>query len=124
MRGGEFPHRPPPSALSAAILWGIHQPIHNFLTFPNNIPTFIWSSNFSHFFVISTKKITVKFFFHPKRERFFDENGQNHFFLTNIGILCFIYVISMLWEIFWGALHVCMSNSGDVENLFHTRHIF
>jgi hypothetical protein len=32
----------PPSALSAAILWGMHQPIPNFLTFPNLIPTFIW----------------------------------------------------------------------------------
>ena len=32
----------PPLALSAAILWGMHQPIPNFLTFPNLIPTFIW----------------------------------------------------------------------------------
>ena len=30
----------------------------------------------------------------------------------------------MLWEIFWGALHVCRSKIDDVENSFHTRHIF
>ena len=28
--------------LSAAILWRMHQPIPNFLTFPKYIPTFIW----------------------------------------------------------------------------------
>ena len=44
---------------------------------------------------------------------------KNIFFLTNIGIFGFNYVISMLWEFFWGALHV-----GDVENSFHIRHIF
>ena len=32
----------PPLALSAAILWRMHHPIPNFLTFPNLIPTFIW----------------------------------------------------------------------------------
>ena len=31
----------PPLALSATTLWGMHQPIPNFLTFPNLIPTFI-----------------------------------------------------------------------------------
>ena len=62
--------------------------------------------------------------FHPKKERFFDKNGQKHCFLTNIGIFCFNYVISMLWEIFWGALHVCRSKIGDVENSFQIRHIF
>ena len=31
-----------PLALSAAILLGMHQPIPNFLTFLNLIPTFIW----------------------------------------------------------------------------------
>ena len=31
-------------------------------------------------------------------------------------IFCFNYVISMLWEIFWGALNVCRSKIGDVEN--------
>ena len=35
-------HVGPPLALSAAILWGMHQPIPNFLTFPNYISTFIW----------------------------------------------------------------------------------
>ena len=33
-------------------------------------------------------------------------------------------LISMLWEILWGALHVCRSKMSDVENLFHIRHIF
>ena len=33
-------------------------------------------------------------------------------------------VINMLWEIFWGALHVCRSKIGDVENSFHICHIF
>ena len=30
----------------------------------------------------------------------------------------------MLWEIFWGALHVFRSKIGDVENTLHIRHIF
>ena len=30
------------ATLSVAILWGMHRPIPNFLTFPNYIPTFIW----------------------------------------------------------------------------------
>ena len=77
-----------------------------------------------HFFCNFHKKNGVKIFFRPKKERFFDENGQKHCFLTNIGIFCFNYVISMLWEIFWGALHVCRSKIDDVENSFHTRHIF
>ena len=42
------------------------------------------------------KKIIVKNFFRPKNERFFHENRQKHVFLTNIGIFCFKYVISML----------------------------
>ena len=32
----------PTLALSADILWGMHQPIPNFLTFPIYISTFIW----------------------------------------------------------------------------------
>ena len=31
-----------PSGSSAAILWRMHQPIPNLLTFPNYIPTFMW----------------------------------------------------------------------------------
>ena len=81
-------------------------------------------SFFTFFFVISTKKLLSKFFFRPKKQRFFDKNGQNHFFLTNIDIYCFKIVFSMLWEIFWGALHVCMSKIGDVENSFQIHHIF
>ena len=70
---------------------------------------------FHFFFCNFYKKITVKIFFRPKKQRFFDKNGQNHFFLTNIDIYCFKIVFSMLWEIFWGALHVCMSKIDDVE---------
>ena len=77
-----------------------------------------------HFFCNFYEKNGVKIFFQPKKERFFDENGQKHYFLTNIGIFCFNYVISMLWEIFWGALHVCRSKIDDVENSFYIRHIF
>ena len=60
----------------------------------------------------------------PKKERFFEENGQKHCFFTNIGIFCSNFVISMLWEVFWGALHVCRSKIGDVENSFHICQIF
>ena len=72
-----------------------------------------------HFFCDVYEKNAVKIFFRPKKERFFDKNGQKHCFLTNIGIFCFNYIISMLWEIFWGALHVCRSKIGNVENSFH-----
>ena len=72
--------------------------------------------SFFTFFCNFYKKITVKIFFRPKIQQLFDENGQNHFFLTNIDIYCFKIVFSMLWEIFWGALHICMSKIGDVEN--------
>ena len=77
-----------------------------------------------HFFCNFFKKNAVKIFFRPKKERFFDENGQKHCLLTNTCIFCFNYVISMLWEIFWGALHVCRSKIGDVQNSCHTRDIF
>ena len=39
---GEGVRTDPPLVLSAAILWWMHQPIPNFLTFPINFPTFIW----------------------------------------------------------------------------------
>ena len=78
----------------------------------------------SLFFCNFYKKISVKIFFLPKKEWFFDKNCQKYILLTNIGIFYFNYVISMVWEIFWGALHVCRSKIGDVENLFNIRHIF
>ena len=53
-----------------------------------------------HFLKKFYKKIIVKIFFRPKKRMIFDENGQKHFFLTNIGTFCFNYVISMLKEIF------------------------
>ena len=42
--GGDVVRMDSPLALSAAILWGMHQPIPipNFLTFPNYISTFTW----------------------------------------------------------------------------------
>ena len=95
-----------------------------FLDFSQFDPYFHLVKSFFTFFCNFYKKITVKIFFRPKKERFFHENGQKHIFLTNIGIFCFKYVISMLWEIFWGALHVCRSKIGDVENSFHILHIF
>ena len=118
---------PSPSALSVTILWGMHQSIPNVLTFPNSICTFIWQSNFLLFY----KKITIKKNFRPKKEIFFDENDQNQFSLTNMGIFShkyghflFKYVISMLWEIVWGPLHICRSKIGDVKNVFHIHQIF
>ncbi len=95
-----------------------------FLDFSQFDPYFHLVKSFFTFFCNFYKKITVKIFFRPKKERFFHENGQKHIFLTNIGIFCFKYVISMLLEIFWCALHVCRSKIGDVENSFHIRHIF
>ena len=62
-----------------------------------------------NFFCNFYQKITFKFFFHPKKEWFFHENGQKHIFYTNISIFWFKYVISTLWEFFWGAFHVCRS---------------
>ena len=78
---------------------------------------------FHFFFVISTKNY-IEIFFRSKKEWFFDENGQKPFFLKNIVIFCFNYVISMLWEIFWGTLHFWRSIIGDVENSFLIHHIF
>ena len=43
----------------------------------------------------STKKLQSIFFLRPKQECF-DKNGQKPFFLKNIVIFCFNYVISML----------------------------
>ena len=95
-----------------------------FLDFSQFDPYFHLVKSFFIFFCNFYKKNGMKFIFLPKKERFFDENGQKHYFLTNIGIFCFNYVISMLWEIFWGALHVCRSKIDDVENSFHIHHIF
>ena len=63
------------------------------------------------------------FFFTLKNNDFWRKWSKS-FFLTNIDIYCFKYVISMLWEFFWGALHVCRSKIVDVENSFQIRHIF
>ena len=95
-----------------------------FLDFSQFDPYFHLVKSFFTFFCFFCRKITVKNFFRPKKTQFFHKNGKKHIFLANIGIFCFKYVISMLWEIFWGALHVCRSKIGDVENSFHVRQIF
>ena len=64
------------------------------------------------------------FFFTLKKNNFLTKMAKNIVFFTNIGIFCFNYVISMLWEIFWGALHVCMSKIWRYWNLFHNLLIF
>ena len=78
------------------------------------------------YFKKGQKKFSLFLDFNPIRygARIFDKNGQKHCFLSKIGNFCFNYVISMLWETFWGALHVCRSKIGDVENSFHICHIF
>ena len=71
---------------------------------------------------MSIKKLLSKCFFTLKKV-IFSRKGWKPYFSPKY---ChyFKYVISMLWEIFWGALHVCRSKIGDVENSFHICHIF
>ena len=121
MGGG--PHGPPLGVISC----------HSVEDAPSN-PKFLDFSKFDTYFHLVKwffiffgnfyKKNGVKKFFRHKKERFFDENGQKHCFHKNICIFCFNYVISMLWGIFWGALHICRSKIGDVQNSCHTRDIF
>ena len=120
---GGGPHGPPLGVISCHSV-GDAPTNSKFLDFSQLHPYFHLVKSFFTFFCNFYKKITVKKKFRPKKERFFDENGQKPFFLKNIVIFCFNYVISMLWEFFWGALHVCRSKIGDVENSFHIRHIF
>ena len=46
--------------LSAANLWWMHQPILNFLTFPNYIPTFYKKINVKKFFALKKNKNTFR----------------------------------------------------------------
>ena len=87
------------------------------LDFSQFDPYFHLVKSFFIFFAISTKKLTSKYFFDLKKNDFFMKMVKNIFF-------CFKYVISMLWEILWGALHVSRSKIGDVENSFHILLIF
>ena len=121
--GGGGSHEPPLGVFSHHSV-GDAPTNPKFLDFYQFDPYFHLVKSFFILFCNFHKKNGVKIFSHPKKERFFDENGQKHCFFTNIGIFCFNYVISMLWEIFWGALHVCRSKIGEVENSFHTRHFF
>ena len=87
--------RPPLGVISCHSL--VDAPTNpKFLDFSQFDPYFHLVKSFFIFFCNFYKKTAVKFFFRPKKERFFDENGQKHYFLTNIGIFCFNYVISML----------------------------
>ena len=112
MWGG--PHGPPLGVISCHSLEDAPNN-SKFLDFSQLHLYFHLVKSFFTFFCNFYKKITVKIFFRPKKQWFFDKNGQNHFFLTNIDIYCFKIVFSMLWEFFWGALHVCMSKIDDVE---------
>ena len=67
-----------------------------FLDFSQFDPYFHLVKSVFTFFCTFYRKISVKIFFRPKKYRFFDENGQKPFFLKNIVIFCFNYVISML----------------------------
>jgi hypothetical protein len=66
-----------------------------FLDFSQFGPYFHLVKLFFIFFVTS-KKNRRQNFFQPKKDQFFDENGQKQYLLTNFGIFCFNYVISML----------------------------
>ena len=67
-----------------------------FLDFSQFDPYFHLVKSFFIFFGNFYQKNAVKKNFRPEKEPFFDKNGQKHCFLTNIGIFCFNYVISML----------------------------
>ena len=70
------------------------------------------------------KKIAIQIIFTTwKRKKIWRKWSKNIVF-KSICTFCFNYVISMLWGIFWGAVHVCRSKIDDVENSFHIRHIF
>ena len=92
MGGG--PHGPPLGVISCHSV--VDAPTNPKLDFSQFDPYFHLVKSFFIFFVTSMKKTPSKFFFQPKKERFFDENGQKNYFLTNIGIFCFNYVISMI----------------------------
>ena len=51
---------PTPLALLPAILWEMQQPILNFLTFPNYIPTFYKKINVKKFFALKKNKNTFR----------------------------------------------------------------
>ena len=65
-----------------------------------------------HFFCNFYKKITVYFFFSPWKRTIFSRKWSKTYFLHKYWHFYFKYVTSMLWEIFWGALHVCSSKFG------------
>ena len=73
--------------------------------------------SFFTFFCIFYKKNTVKFFFSNLKNSDFWQKLSKSFFSHKYWHLLFQIkiVFSMPWEIFWGALHVCMSKIDDVE---------
>ena len=58
-----------------------------------------------------------QFFFALKETNVLTKIVKTLFFLKNIVIFCFNYAIIILWEIFWGALHVSRSKIGKVKIL-------
>ena len=93
--GGESPQGPPLDVISCHSVRDA--PTNSkFIEFSQLHLYFHLVKSFFTFFCNFYKKITIKIFFQPKKQRFFDENGQNHFFLTNIDIFCFKIVISIL----------------------------
>ena len=73
--------------------------------------------SFFTFFCIFYKKNTVKFFFSNLKNSDFWQKLSKSFFSHKYWHLLFQIkiVFSMPWEIFWGALHVCMLKIDDVE---------
>jgi hypothetical protein len=95
MRGGGGSHEPPLGIISHHSV-GDAPTNPKFLDFSQFDPYFHPGKVIFHFFCNFFKKNAVKFFFQPKKEQFFDENGRKQSFFTNIGIFCFNFVISML----------------------------
>ena len=104
---------------------------HSVMDAPTN-PKFLDFSEFGpyfhvvkSFFLYLLKKKTVKNFIQPKKEQFFWWKWSKTLFSHKYWHLLFQFnVISMLWETYWGALHVCRSKIVDVENSFQIPHIF
>ena len=95
-----------------------------FLDFSNKHPYFHLVKSFFTFSFYFLQKNYLHKQISAKKDCCFGKIGQKYSFLTNMDSFCFIYVISMLCEFFWVALHICKSKIGDVENSFHILHIF
>ena len=65
-----------------------------------------------------------KFFFDQKKNDFLTKMVKNNIFSQKLAFFVSILQSVCFKDFFLGALHVCRSKIGDVENSFHTRHIF